>query len=441
MPVQPFMPYPAALPQQPFYTQPYIQGPNGVIYVPQSPNRPKKRTTRRHRHHSSRRRTRESDSAPPSRPSTGMGHVVVPESEDEEDDTGVPVIPDMTDRSFSMGGHSRNQSRNGHSRSISHAGMSVPTAPTMIGPIHPALPMSNNTLPSPPHDVYDMTPHRQVLNLGETAGLLTEMMSEKLTKDAKNKGLRRIFGRHKSKKDKTRFVPVPFDATTGTAATGVLPTGISGYDQLMQAATSSHGHGMGEAGPSGHQHSMRSHHTAMPEPEVMPVPTMAPPGIVNSVPPIPDFSEPIMISANSPFLLQSEHQVPWQDATTIFPTAFHLFEALKFYPHAMDIFEQIRHIMRTEDVTAFAARNANRMSPDWNTTFAEHLKATFLAKFRFHPDLRQQLMETGARELILDSSEGFWGVDSEGEGMNYMGKALMQVRDVLRAEAQGMMSP
>lgn len=57
------------------------------------------------------------------------------------------------------------------------------------------------------------------------------------------------------------------------------------------------------------------------------------------------------------------------------------------------------------------------------------------AKFKQHPDLRGLLMNTGVADIIYsDLQDDYWGDGTFGHGLNHLGKALVQVRQRLRAE-------
>lgn len=56
-------------------------------------------------------------------------------------------------------------------------------------------------------------------------------------------------------------------------------------------------------------------------------------------------------------------------------------------------------------------------------------------KFTQHPDLRTLLMGTGVANLVyVDPKDHFWGDGALGQGANELGKALVRVRDQLRAD-------
>jgi N-glycosidase YbiA len=57
------------------------------------------------------------------------------------------------------------------------------------------------------------------------------------------------------------------------------------------------------------------------------------------------------------------------------------------------------------------------------------------AKFTQHPELAAALLATADSELIEDSpSEPYWGVGRDGQGLNWAGRVLMEVRQKLAEE-------
>ena len=66
------------------------------------------------------------------------------------------------------------------------------------------------------------------------------------------------------------------------------------------------------------------------------------------------------------------------------------------------------------------------------------MEEVLLLKFIQHNQLRTQLLDTGFSELIYsDPVDGYWGSGPSREGENWLGKALMSVRERLRVEAMG----
>ena len=155
----------------------------------------------------------------------------------------------------------------------------------------------------------------------------------------------------------------------------------------------------------------------------------------------------------SGLLYHSPHRVMYEDE--LYPTALHLFEALKFLPHRPDLAEQIRLCEHVEEVTAISASFAENTRRDWGNVALSTVRLFFLSsmyagssdwtdgqmdevlylKFRQHSDLRALLLGTFPAELIyVESGDAFWG-DGAGAGMNELGKSLMRVREQLRAQS------
>lgn len=70
---------------------------------------------------------------------------------------------------------------------------------------------------------------------------------------------------------------------------------------------------------------------------------------------------------------------------------------------------------------------------DWEEVKLAEMYHIVLAKFTQNPDLAEMLIATGDEELVEGNywHDTFWGV-CEGEGLNYLGKILMKVREELR---------
>jgi ribA/ribD-fused uncharacterized protein len=62
-------------------------------------------------------------------------------------------------------------------------------------------------------------------------------------------------------------------------------------------------------------------------------------------------------------------------------------------------------------------------------------RAVYL-KCRTHPEVAQQLLQTGQRRLVENSQyDYYWGCGRDGRGFNTFGEVLMDVRDKLRNNA------
>lgn len=70
---------------------------------------------------------------------------------------------------------------------------------------------------------------------------------------------------------------------------------------------------------------------------------------------------------------------------------------------------------------------------DWRDVKLGFMRRADMAKFTQHPELATMLLATGDAELVEDSAlEPFWGVDEDGQGANWAGRVLMEVRQLLQ---------
>lgn len=67
-------------------------------------------------------------------------------------------------------------------------------------------------------------------------------------------------------------------------------------------------------------------------------------------------------------------------------------------------------------------------SPDWNEKKIDYMYKVLDCKFRQHPELKYNLVNTGLRPLIKSSLDSFWGDGGHGQGYNIHGKLLAKLR-------------
>jgi ribA/ribD-fused uncharacterized protein len=70
---------------------------------------------------------------------------------------------------------------------------------------------------------------------------------------------------------------------------------------------------------------------------------------------------------------------------------------------------------------------------DWEDVKVEIMRNLVFQKFNNHSELKEKLLATGKTKLIEGNTWGdkFWGM-CNGEGENWLGKILMEVREELR---------
>ncbi len=94
------------------------------------------------------------------------------------------------------------------------------------------------------------------------------------------------------------------------------------------------------------------------------------------------------------------------------------------------------HLPRKTSNQSWFRRNKQEPRPDWAEVKLGFMRAADLAKYQQNPDLRRLLCATGNAVIIEDSAfDAFWGIGTEGEGANWAGRVLMEVRAALCQQA------
>nr|GAT55741.1 predicted protein [Mycena chlorophos] len=113
----------------------------------------------------------------------------------------------------------------------------------------------------------------------------------------------------------------------------------------------------------------------------------------------------------------------------VYPSPQHLFQALKFVAHRMDIAETIRNAATAEIAFDIAHANKAAARADWFSINLEKMEEVLFLKFTQYDQLKQELLATGSDELYQDSAtDTFWSVGPDLLGCNEFGKALERVR-------------
>lgn len=112
----------------------------------------------------------------------------------------------------------------------------------------------------------------------------------------------------------------------------------------------------------------------------------------------------------------------------IWHTTEHYFQAQKF----VDV--QYQEKIRAEKSPMIAARlgrdRKQKLRKDWESVKNNVMKKALLAKFNQHEDLKILLLSTGDAKLVEHTeNDAYWGDGGDGQGKNYLGILLMQVRE------------
>jgi len=77
-----------------------------------------------------------------------------------------------------------------------------------------------------------------------------------------------------------------------------------------------------------------------------------------------------------------------------------------------------------------------QVRPDWETVKIDVMYRALKAKFSIYPHLNLLLVSTAGSVLVEGSPHDlFWGGGREGEGLNYLGRLLMQLRSEFLGES------
>lgn len=77
-----------------------------------------------------------------------------------------------------------------------------------------------------------------------------------------------------------------------------------------------------------------------------------------------------------------------------------------------------------------------QVRPDWESTKIDVMYRALKCKFATYPHLQTVLLSTAGSVLVEASPHDlFWGGGRDGEGLNYLGRLLMQLRSEILEEA------
>jgi ribA/ribD-fused uncharacterized protein len=109
----------------------------------------------------------------------------------------------------------------------------------------------------------------------------------------------------------------------------------------------------------------------------------------------------------------------------LYRTVEHAYQAAK----TLDL--DLRHKISNAP-TAKAKRLGQNVElrPDWETVKIDIMRDLLTQKFSYH-ELREKLLATGTEELVEGNwwRDTFWGQCPLGNGQNWLGRLLMEIRD------------
>lgn len=111
----------------------------------------------------------------------------------------------------------------------------------------------------------------------------------------------------------------------------------------------------------------------------------------------------------------------------LFPTSEAALQAYKDPNNTEYVNKQLE--AKTPAISKKLGRLCN-LRPDWFEVRVNIMKNILILKIEQHPDFKENLLSTGLREIIESSRfDNFWGIGSENQGLNMLGKLLMEIRN------------
>lgn len=114
----------------------------------------------------------------------------------------------------------------------------------------------------------------------------------------------------------------------------------------------------------------------------------------------------------------------------LWPSVEHYFQAMKFSDPATR--QRILKASSPSEAQHVAATLVGGRRPDWYRVRNIVMYNAIKAKFTQHPDLADQLRQTGSRRIVEVARDSYWGSGRDGCGRNQMGRLLMRLRGDLR---------
>ncbi|XP_031375769.1 riboflavin biosynthesis protein PYRR, chloroplastic-like isoform X2 [Punica granatum] len=121
----------------------------------------------------------------------------------------------------------------------------------------------------------------------------------------------------------------------------------------------------------------------------------------------------------------------------------HYYQAHKYVgvdnPQAQQYVEEIRSAKSPEEAARMGRlvqrRHPDLVRPDWDSMKIDVMYRALKFKFSIYPHLNSMLLSTAGSILVEASPHDlFWGGGREGEGLNYLGRLLMQLRSEFLGE-------
>ena len=115
----------------------------------------------------------------------------------------------------------------------------------------------------------------------------------------------------------------------------------------------------------------------------------------------------------------------------LWKTSEHYYQVQKF--NNDELRKKIYRASTPLEAKNIADAHKNYINVDWDSFKQDIMRKALQHKFEQHEDLKELLLNTATREIYEYSEQDrYWGNNGNGEGLNHLGKIIMQLRDEMR---------
>lgn len=117
----------------------------------------------------------------------------------------------------------------------------------------------------------------------------------------------------------------------------------------------------------------------------------------------------------------------------VYKTSEHYYQSMKFVGTEWEM--KVRDAASPMEAALLGRKRELPLRGDWDSVRDDIMRKIVEAKFRQHPELAKQLLQTGEAQLIEKTTDDlYWGCGDSSQGKNMLGIILMEVRSKLQEE-------
>lgn len=118
-----------------------------------------------------------------------------------------------------------------------------------------------------------------------------------------------------------------------------------------------------------------------------------------------------------------------------YPTVEHAYQSAKFKDTAPEIAKQIKSSLSAHEAQKIAFANKKVQSKNWDKIKIDYMEKLLRLKLDQNPYVKKKLLETKDYIICEDSpKDDFWGIGTDRNGRNELGKLWMKIRAELKSK-------